>query len=103
MCMSEIDKLFDLNNREPLELYDFNDKPAKLLHIGTLEYNDKMYAVLEPLGEGTDGGVIIYEIINYKKKGHDAYLKAVESEEYENEILAYFNRLIKEEINDEEK
>ena len=47
--MSEIDKIFDENNNDPIVLYDENNKETKFDQVAVIPLYEKVYVILKPL------------------------------------------------------
>lgn len=47
--MSEIDKILDENNSDPIVLYDENNKETKFDQVAVIPLYEKVYVILKPL------------------------------------------------------
>ena len=47
--MSEIDKILDENNNDPIVLYDENNKETKFDQVAVIPLYEKVYVILKPL------------------------------------------------------
>ena len=47
--MSEIDKILDENNDDPIVLYDENNKETKFDQVAVIPLYEKVYVILKPL------------------------------------------------------
>ena len=95
-----IDKLLDVEDNEPITLYDENDNAVKFEQIALIPYEEKLYAMLKPIdkmdGVGEDEGVIF--VFEDNEQTNEQFLRVVNDDKIIDAVFALYLDL----VNDEE-
>ena len=95
-----IDKLLDVEDNEPITLYDENDNAVKFEQIALIPYEEKLYAMLKPIdkmeGVGEDEGVIF--VFEDNEQTNEQFLRVVNDDKIIDTVFALYLDL----VNDEE-
>jgi len=94
-----IDKLLDVEDNEPITLYDENDNAVKFEQIALIPYEEKLYAMLKPIdkmeGVGEDEGVIF--VFEDNEQTNEQFLKVVNDDKIIDAVFALYLDLVNEE------
>ncbi|MBQ8762346.1 MAG: DUF1292 domain-containing protein [Clostridia bacterium] len=93
-----IECLLDVENSEPIVLYDENDKPIKFEQVALIPHKDELYAMLKPIdkldGVADDEAVIFH----FEEDENGAQvLSVLGDDQLIDEIFAIYLDLVKEE------
>ena len=93
-----IECLLDVDNSDPIVLYDENDKPIKFEQVALIPHKDELYAMLKPIdkldGVADDEAVIFH----FEEDESSAQvLSVVGDDQLIDEIFAIYLDLVKEE------
>lgn len=93
-----IECLLDVDNSDPIVLYDENDKPIKFEQVALIPHKDELYAMLKPIdkldGVADDEAVIFH--FEEDESGAQV-LSVVGDDQLIDEIFAIYLDLVKEE------
>ena len=81
---------FDENNENYITLTDDDGKDISFEILDTIEYKERIFAVLLPF-EDTDDEVVILEVIPAEDPGYDDFV-SVDDEELLNEVFEEFKK-----------
>ncbi|MBR1925349.1 MAG: DUF1292 domain-containing protein [Clostridia bacterium] len=94
-----IDKLLDVEDNEPITLYDENDNAVRFEQIALIPYEEKLYAMLKPIdkmeGVAEDEGVIF--VFEDNEQTNEQFLKVVNDDKTIDAVFALYLDLINEE------
>lgn len=97
--MSEIDKLYDENNTDPILLYNQNGEPVSFEHLATIPLDGIVYFIMRPVvpmeGVGEDEGLVF---TTRKNERGEELIDLVVDMETINKVFDIFEALIKEEM-----
>lgn len=100
-----IEKLLDIENNEPVTLYDEKDNGIKFEQIALIPYEDQLYAILKPIekmeGVASDEAVIF--IFEEDEVDKAQFLRVVNDDNVIEKVFAIYLKLAKEEIKEEKK
>ena len=95
--MSEIDKIFDENNNDPIVLYDENNKETKFDQVAVIPLYEKVYVILKPLTKIAglaDDEALVFVI---EEIDDEDCLVIVEEDDIVDQVFDEYYKMLKEE------
>lgn len=100
-----IDRLLDVEDNEPVVLYDENDNAISFEQIALIPYENVLYAILKPIdvmeGVGDDEGVIF--AFEENEETNEPFLRVVNDDKIIDKVFAQYLELVKQQKNGEAK
>jgi len=100
-----IEKLLDVENNEPITLYDEKDNAIKFDQIALIPFQEKLYAMLKPVekmdGVADDEAVIF--VFEEDEQDNAQFLRVVNDDKIIDEVFSIYLDLLKEEEPEEKK
>ena len=94
-----IDRLLDVDDNEPITLYDENDNAIAFEQIALIPFEEKLYAILKPIdvmeGVGDDEGVIF--LFEENEQTNETFLRVVNDDKIIDKVFSQYLELVKEE------
>lgn len=96
---NSIERLLDVDDNEPITLYDEQDNGVKFEQIALIPYQEKLYAMLKPIDkmEGVADDEAVIFVFEDDSNGGDQFLRVVNDDKIIDEVFAIYLDLIKEE------
>ena len=96
---NSIERLLDVDDNEPITLYDEQDNGVKFEQIALIPYQEKLYAMLKPIDkmEGVADDEAVIFVFEDDSNGNDQFLRVVNDDKIIDEVFAIYLDLIKEE------
>lgn len=95
---NSIERLLDLEDDQPITLYDQNDNPIKFEQYALIPFEEKLYAILKPIdkidGVDDDQGIIFR--FDEDEKG-EPQLVVINDDKTIDEVFAIYLKMINEE------
>jgi len=100
-----IEKLLDVDNNEPITLYDEKDNGIKFEQIALIPFQERLYAMLKPAEkmEGVEDDEAVIFVFEEDEQDNAQYLKVVNDDKIIDKVFAIYLNLLKEEDEPEEK
>ena len=93
-----IDKLLDVEDNDPITLYDENDTAVSFEQIALIPYEEKLYAILKPIdvmeGVGEDEGVIF--AFEENEETNDQFLRVINDDKVIDAVFGQYLKLVDE-------
>ncbi len=94
-----IDRLLDVEDNEPITLYDENDVAISFEQIALIPYNEQLYAILKPIdvmeGVAEDEGVIF--TFEENEETNEQFLRVVNDDKIIDKVFAQYLDLVAQE------
>ena len=94
-----IDRLLDVEDNEPITLFDENDNAIAFEQIALIPFEEKLYAILKPIdvmeGVGDDEGVIF--LFEENEQTNETFLRVVNDDKIIDKVFSQYLELVKEE------
>ena len=94
-----IERLLDVEDNEPITLYDENDTAVAFEQIALIPYDEKLYAILKPIdvmeGVGADEGVIF--AFEENEETNEQFLRVINDDKIIDKVFAQYLALVDEE------
>ena len=94
-----IDRLLDVEDNEPITLYDENDTAVAFEQIALIPYEEKLYAILKPIdvmeGVGEDEGVIF--AFEENEETNEQFLRVINDDKIIDKVFSQYLALVNEE------
>lgn len=94
-----IDRLLDVDDNEPITLFDENDNAIAFEQIALIPFEEKLYAILKPIdvmeGVGDDEGVIF--LFEENEQTNETFLRVVNDDKIIDKVFSQYLELVKEE------
>lgn len=100
-----IERLLDVEDNEPITLYDEKDHGVKFEQIALIPYEEKLYAMLKPIDkmDGVEEDEAVIFVFEEDKEGGEKYLKVVGDDKIIDAVFEIYLDLVKEEEKKDKK
>ena len=93
-----IDKLLDVEDNDPITLYDENDTAISFEQIALIPFEEKLYAILKPIdvmeGVGEEEGVIF--VFEENEETNEQFLRVINDDKIIDKVFNLYLDLVKE-------